>query len=146
MIPPAHKDEIISTGLSFLRSITEAYGAETGMELWDTIATTLDPDVKGQIFFSMITGGSANSITIRSAKTTDKVAVIKAIRQVTGLGLKDAKDQADILMGYQWSNTNYSNNHPLPLSNQPKPITINIVGDLNRAAYVKILRDAGCIL
>ena len=37
----AHKEAIICNGLSFMRSVTECYGAEKGMELWDQIATTL---------------------------------------------------------------------------------------------------------
>ena len=136
MIPHEHKDEIISSGISFLRSITLAYGSETGMELWDTIATTLDPDVKGQIFFAMLTGESGNRITIRdydhASHGGNKVTIIKAIREVTGLGLKDAKDQADILMGQQngWT--------------PPRSITVDIAHNMIRNECVTILRNAGC--
>ena len=41
MIPHEHKGEVISTGISFLRSITLAFGSETGMELWDTIINNI---------------------------------------------------------------------------------------------------------
>ena len=146
MIPHEHKDEIISSGISFLRSITLAYGSETGMELWDTIATTLDPDVKGQIFFAMLTGESGSRITIRdydhASNGGNKVAIIKAIREVTGLGLKDAKDQADILMGY--SNNGYTTNSYAGFG--PKAITIDIGRDKNRNVCVTILRNAGCVI
>jgi hypothetical protein len=116
------------------------------MELWDTIATTLDPDVKGQIFFSMLTGESGSRITIRdydrAPQGGNKVAIIKAIREVTGLGLKDAKDQADILMGNS-SNGYITNSY---VGSGPKAITIDIGRDKNRNVCVTILRNAGCVI
>ena len=97
MIPEDHKDAIITNGMHFIRSITEAYGAEEGMRLWETIANTLDPDVKGQIFFAMITGTHNNRIVLKRVGTnTDRVARIKEIRNWTGLGLKEAKDVSDM--------------------------------------------------
>lgn len=95
MIPLEHRGEIIQSGLAFMRSITEAYGAEEGMKLWDGIASTLDPDVKAQVFFAMITGQYTSQIILPTQRTPNKVMVIKAIRTVTGLGLKEAKDLSD---------------------------------------------------
>ena len=63
-IPAEHRHDIIQSGIDFLRSITEAYGSEEGMKLWDNIAGTLDPDVKGSIFFAMITGNHVVFIRI----------------------------------------------------------------------------------
>jgi hypothetical protein len=146
MIPAENKEEVISSGISFLRSITLAYGSDTGMELWDTISSTLDPDIKGQIFFSMLTGESGSRITIRdydhASHGGNKVAIIKAIREVTGLGLKDAKDQADILMGN--SNNGYTTNSYVGFG--PKAITIDIAHNMNRNVCVTILRNAGCVI
>ena len=97
MIPEDHKDAIITNGLHFMRSITEAYGADEGMRLWETIANTLDGDVKGQIFFAMITGTHNNRIVLkRVGANTDRVARIKEIRNWTILGLKEAKDVSDM--------------------------------------------------
>lgn len=97
MIPEEHKTEIVQTGIGFMRSITTAYGSDEGMKLWDTIASTLDPDIKGSIFFAMITGEYNDRITITSSQPgANRVAMIKAIRVVTGLGLKEAKDLSDI--------------------------------------------------
>ncbi|HET8688537.1 MAG TPA: ribosomal protein L7/L12 [Methanosarcina sp.] len=97
MIPEGHKDEIISNGIEFMRSITEAYGAEEGMKLWDAIADTLeDKDIKGQIFFELLTGGSTAIVTLRgTTPSVQAVPSIKAIRAATGLGLKEAKDIYD---------------------------------------------------
>jgi ribosomal protein L7/L12 len=87
-----HMDDIVVDGIAFLRSITTAYGSETGMELWDTIANTLDPAIKGKIFFAMLTGSHESRVTITGATNgANKIACIKLIRQYTSLGLSEAK-------------------------------------------------------
>jgi len=100
MIPEQHKTAIISNGLHFMRSITEAYGADKGLELWEQIAGVLDPDVKGQIFFAMITGNYNDRILLKGISASaqnNAVNCIKEIRAWTGLGLKDSKDMYDRL-------------------------------------------------
>ena len=94
MIPEDHKDAIISSGIEFMSSITACYGAEKGMELWDTIASTLGKDVKGAIFFAMINGRYTAKIRV-SGTVVDRIASIKTIRTYSGLGLKEAKDLSD---------------------------------------------------
>ena len=125
MIPEEHKDSIIANGLHFMRSITEAYGADEGMRLWETIASTLDPDVKGQIFFAMITGTHNNRIVLRRVgPNTDRVARIKEIRNWTGLGLKEAKDASDMVeLG-----------KPVSLSIKPQEY-VHAVGGLRRVGF-----------
>lgn len=98
MIPAEFKQDVIQSGINFMRSITEAYGTDEGMKLWNSIADTLDPDVKGQIFFAMLTGEFNGIITISSYQPgSNRVSMIKAIRIVSGLGLKEAKDLSDEL-------------------------------------------------
>ena len=98
MIPAAYKEDIIQSGINFMRSITEAYGTDEGMKLWETIANTLDPDVKGEIFFAMLTGDYNGIINVASFQQgSDRIWRIKAIRSVTGLGLKEGKDLSDML-------------------------------------------------
>lgn len=98
MIPAEHKQEIIQSGINFMRTITDAYGTDEGMKLWDTIASVLDPDVKGQIFFSMLTGEFNGIVTIHSSvPNANKVWRIKALRSVGGYSLKEAKDLCDSL-------------------------------------------------
>jgi len=99
MIPEQHKEDILQHGINFIRSITEAYGGDEGMKLWDSIASVLDPDVKGQIFFALLTGDFNGQITISDYKTnSDRIFRIKAIRFVASLGLKEAKDLDDALV------------------------------------------------
>lgn len=100
MIPEDHKTAIISNGLHFMRSITEAYGADEGMKLWDSITSVLDEDVRGQIFFAMITGTYNDRIHLKGINhigNNNAVACIKEIRNWSGLGLKDSKDLYDRL-------------------------------------------------
>lgn len=94
-IPTEHKEQIISDGMAFMRSITECYGTDTGLELWDKICSVLDPDVRGEIFFAMLTGQYSPAILHIQGVTTNRVEVIKTIREVTGLYLKEAKDLND---------------------------------------------------
>lgn len=99
MIPEQNKEDVISNGIAFMRSITEAYGVDEGMKLWDTIANTLDADVKGKIFFAMLTGDYQGRISVADChNSADRVGMIKAIRAVTGMGLKEAKDLCDDLV------------------------------------------------
>ena len=100
MIPVEHKEDIVNNGINFMRSITAAYGADEGMKLWNAIATTLDPDVKGQILFAMLLGDGDTVITVRGVdpnKGPDRLIRIRAIRTVTGIGLSEAKDLSDRL-------------------------------------------------
>lgn len=97
-LDPVEKSSIVQTGVMFMRSITEVYGTDEGIKLWDTIANTLDPQIKGHIFFAMLTGEYNNVVSIRGidpSYTHNKVPVIKCIRSYTGCGLKEAKDICD---------------------------------------------------
>lgn len=96
-----HMDAIVSDGIAFIRAITTAYGSDTGMELWDTIASTLDPDVKGKIFFAMLTGTHEDRVTLSGAvNSANKITCIKIIRQFTGLSLTEAKNAYESPVNY----------------------------------------------
>jgi hypothetical protein len=99
-IPAEHRELLVSTGIAFLRSITEAYGTDTGMELWEKINSTLDPDVKGSIFFAMLTGDHQGGILVPMQNVSEKITAIKAVREAAGkdnMGLKEAKDFVESL-------------------------------------------------
>ena len=104
MIPAEYRDDIVQSGISFIRSICEAYGADQGMQLWTTIADTLDPDIKGQIFMAMLTNSYNDVVKITGHNIgADRVRMIKTVRSVDrrGLGLKEAKDMCDALSSGQ---------------------------------------------
>ena len=140
MIPEGHTEQVVHTGIGFMRAITEAYGSDEGLKLWDQIVGVLDPSIKGQMLFAMLTGDVGNLVTIRdfNQKAINKVSVIKAIREVTGQGLKEAKDQADCLMLSDF--TGGVSGYKIG-----KPITVNI-GNRHRNECIAILRTVGCVI
>lgn len=124
MIPENHKTSIVQSGINFMRSITDAYGPDEGMKLWDTICSTIDPSIKGEIFFALLTGEYNDRITVKSYdKNSNFIERIKAIRFATGCGLKEAKDLGDLL-------------------NTGAAITLT-VNPKHRESYLRELRNAG---
>jgi hypothetical protein len=93
-------ERIIPAGIDFIRTITQELGAEKGMELWEDLSRCLGNDVKGQIFFEMLSGdGSLGARLVLRGVTSsypnNKISAIKAVRNYCGLGLKEAKDIID---------------------------------------------------
>ena len=108
MIPEEHKTAIISNGLHFMRSITEAYGADEGLVLWETITNAIDPDIKGQIFFAMITGTYNDRVHLKGLgrmAQNNAVACIREIRMWSGMGLKESKDMYDSLQNRDYDSS-----------------------------------------
>jgi hypothetical protein len=126
MIPAEFKQDVIQSGINFMRSITEAYGTDEGMKLWEGIVNILDPSIKGEIFFAMLTGEFNGIINISSFNpNSNRVWRIKALRSVTtpNLGLKEAKELSDSL----------DKGEPIKLNVNPK----------NRNVALSELRSAG---
>lgn len=127
-ISDEHMNAIVSDGIAFIRSITAAYGSDTGMELWDTIANTLDPDIKGKIFFAMLTGTHDDRVTMTgSVAGSNKIMCIKLIRQYTGMGLAESKHAYEEAGDYG------------------KPTTLK-VDPKQRRAFIDELRQNGMIV
>lgn len=70
------------------------------LEIFDRIGDAIDPDIKGEVLLSLLVSGSGNVIRIAcgTLNRVDAVALIRAIREITHLGLKEAKDIYDGLM------------------------------------------------
>lgn len=100
-------DAVVHAGIDFLRSITEEYGTDAGMQLWEKISEALPGDAKGDIFFALLAGDVGGKIRawlpggqlrpLPGRSNGDIIAVIKRIREVSGCGLKEAKDHADMM-------------------------------------------------
>jgi len=90
---------LVNSAVHFLRCLTETYGSTAGMQLWENFNQGLDPEIRGQVFFAMITGDYNDRIVITGAigMAHNKVPAIKAVRAATGHGLKEAKDMIDAL-------------------------------------------------
>ena len=80
-----NRRQLISDGIAFMRSISDQYGTETGLQLWDRICEVLDPNVKGEIFIAMLTGDTRAKLTISCSPhqyPTYRILHIKAIREL----------------------------------------------------------------
>ena len=125
-----NRRQLISDGIAFMRSISDQYGTETGLQLWDRICEVLDPNVKGEIFIAMLTGDTRAKLKISCYPVqlyTNRIPCIKAIREVTGLGLKEAKDLSDLMYNGQ-------------------TLSITIKEGLSRQYAKDVLKDAGLIV
>jgi len=91
-------DDIVLDGIKFLRSITDYYGQEKGMEVWHAMGSAMGEEIQGKIFFAMLTGTVSGKVKFHNMQNTsgNAVAVIKCIREYTGLGLREAKDLWDL--------------------------------------------------
>jgi ribosomal protein L7/L12 len=87
---------VIIDGVRFLQSITQHYGTERGMAVWEKLGEAMGPEIKGQVFFALLTGEMPCQLRIRSGTCSDAVGAIKAIRHATNMGLKEAKDAWDL--------------------------------------------------
>ena len=90
---------VIRDGVRFLESLTLYYGPKEGMRIWEGIGDVVGADVKGQIFFAMLTGRMSSArVGFLQSPNSDgyAVAVIKAIRGATNMSLKEAKDVWDL--------------------------------------------------
>jgi len=95
-LSPESQDRLINSSLNLMRDLTEIHGSERGMALWDKISEVLGNDLKGKLFFGMISGHySFNGVMFTKTNTNSPVPAIKAIRTATGAGLKEAKDIYD---------------------------------------------------
>lgn len=103
------EQQIIPAALYFLRALTSTLGSDVGMEVWNQINATMGNDIKGKVFFAMMTGQVGTEIIIRGLKLKtigqarpDKIDIIKCIRAISGMSLKSAKDVADdVFMGIE---------------------------------------------
>ena len=94
-------ERIIPAGIDFIRTITQELGAEKGMEFWEELSRCLGDDVKGRIFFEIISGNAGGTkVTFGGVNQLDnnnRINAIKCIRNHCDLGLKEAKDITDAL-------------------------------------------------
>ena len=129
------RDRMINEAFMFMDSIYKFYGEEKGEEMWDIIVTTLDPSIKRHMLMRMFAGDYKTEITIRKVVSDGKkVHIIKKIREITGLGLKEAKEIADQVVPSD--NLAYQN---------LQPVTFKCDPDKRRLA-IRELEGLGCII
>lgn len=116
-------EALIYDGIRFVESLTRYYGAEKGQEVWNALGEAVGREVKGKIFFALLTGQTGGRVRFSAGNCQQAVPVIKTIRTFTGWGLKEAKDAWD--------------------RSKLEPQTLDVSPDQQRA-FSKSLRDLGC--
>lgn len=87
---------LVSDSIQFISTLTELYGNDKGMELWNKFGDVVGTDLQGKVFFAMLSGATGNGVLrIRTDTAKEVVSTIKCIREYTGYGLKEAKDAYD---------------------------------------------------
>ncbi len=123
----SQKSELLYASSNLLKAVTSIWGPEQGMVLWDKIAEGLGDDLKGALFFDIITGNvTKGSVVLVKIDPNYFVAAIKAVRCATGMGLKEAKDLCDIVRA-------------------GKEVVIDVI-PAARAALIKDLNECGCLV
>jgi hypothetical protein len=59
-------DEIVFDGIRLLESLSRHYGPEKGMAVWDKMGEAMGEEVKGKVFFAMLTGQTGSRVRIQS--------------------------------------------------------------------------------
>jgi hypothetical protein len=93
-------EEIVVTGIPFLNAITTHYGTETGFALWNKLCESMPAEVRDGIFLAMLSGQTPRTVRVKGYSGNNKIERIKAIRTVSGLGLKEAKDLDDGIVNH----------------------------------------------
>jgi len=83
---------VVTTARAFIKALSEVYGADHGMALWDYVRKGLGNQIASDIFLGMLVG--TPELTVHTIGM-HKIEAIKEVRAFTGMGLKEAKDFLD---------------------------------------------------
>jgi hypothetical protein len=93
-----NRSQLVADAIAFMQSIVRHYGEKKGMEVFENLSDIVDPNIKGEVFMTMLTGQFNGRITLQGVDPhANAVSCIKAIRTIDkrSLGLKEAKDIYD---------------------------------------------------
>lgn len=124
-------DQVVYDGVKFLQSLTTHYGSERGMEIWEALGEVMGKQVKGRVFFALMTGETSGRVRFRvhtspGSYNPNKVSCIKEIRVAADIGLKEAKDLFE--------------------SSMNKTVHVDCLTPEHGRVLAKKLRDLGCVI
>lgn len=102
----ATRNGLIRTGAEFLLAMQNYYGTAKAMEMWDNLRPAIGEDLAGDIFFGIMSGNFNGYVKVKisgSPDATRKIEAIKAVRAVSGMGLKEAKDFVESVSQHGWA-------------------------------------------
>lgn len=90
----------VSAAIALMKSMTSDFGHEVGVDMFDKIREVFPEDFNYALFCELMdySQNQDSQITIKGV-SGNKVAAIKAIRAATGMGLKDAVDAVNSVIG-----------------------------------------------
>jgi ribosomal protein L7/L12 len=97
-LPHDASDRIVFGGIELMSAITDAFGAEEGLEVWNKMAEHIGQEFHQRVFMAMLSGQTSCHVRVIGKNVYEAglfIDLIKTIRKYTGLGLKEAKDIAD---------------------------------------------------
>jgi hypothetical protein len=92
--------ELIHSGIMFLRDLSQYYGDERAMKLWEELRDGMGREVQNAILMTMLRGNYSRQATVTMSvprEYTKFIEAIKNVRQASGYGLKDAKDFVEMV-------------------------------------------------
>jgi ribosomal protein L7/L12 len=119
------RSELVEAGITFMKALTKFWGIDEGQKFWEAMANVIDPGIKNDIFLRMLTSEGVGRITIQTVNAHRMIETIKAIRSITGLGLKESIDIIDMV-------------------SCGRSAEISAPSNMSRSVATQILRDAGC--
>lgn len=92
------KSRLLSLSIDFMQLMYELESPDAAMAIWNSISDTIHPELKNDILVMMLKGQTSLDLRFSNADV-NFIGCIKVLRQYTGLGLKEAKDLADLGRG-----------------------------------------------
>lgn len=117
---------VVSSARALIRALSEVYGTDQGMALWDFIRNGLGEQIASDIFLGMLIGTS--DLTIESIGLR-KIEAIKEVRSFTGKGLVEAKDLVEAVQNHR-----------------PQRIDVSSYSHDQIDAFCDAMRKLGCIV
>ena len=92
------RERVISGTIEYMQELITVFGPDSGTEIFNSVTGSLGDNFKNSVTLTLLTNGLQYScyVNLSAVNVNNIVGIIKAIRRATGLGLKEAKDIADI--------------------------------------------------
>lgn len=95
------KKSVVLAGVRFLQAITETYGGNEGVDLFEKLREALPEEVSDAIFAASLTGCRSEIKVYRNQFMMDRfIECIREIRRASGMGLKEAKEFVEYVRDY----------------------------------------------
>jgi ribosomal protein L7/L12 len=117
---------VVNAARVFIQSLSEVYGSNAGMKIWDYIRNGLGEQIASDIFLGMLVG-SKDIVVFKIGP--NKIDAIREVRALTGMVLKEAKDFVESV-----------------INTGPKPIETQNFNPTKVIEFCKSMENIGCVI